>query len=153
VDDFFVRIGSTLGHAVVVRATRRERPDATDYWDGNWIHADIEVAAGAFRGRYEAQLRAEEVHAFRDEMRALGSKLDGMAAFKTIEEWLRMQIVGDGRGHFRASCHAIDAPDGGTRLTFEVSFDQTELPAIVRALDRICDAFPVVGRRDLLRDR
>jgi hypothetical protein len=146
-DDLFVRIGSASDHAIVVRPTRRERPESTEYWDGNWVIADVEVAAGAFRGRYGTSLRAEELHAFRDGMRALGSKLDGLAAFKTIEEQLRIQIVGDGRGHFHAACHAIDAPGDGSRLTFDVDFDQTELVPIVRALDRICDAFPIVGAR------
>ena len=31
------------------------------------------------------------------------------------------------------------------KLAFTVDFDQTELPAILKGLDAICEAFPVVG--------
>ena len=32
----------------------------------------------------------------------------------------------------------------GNRLTFEIDFDQTELPAVLRGLDAICAPIPVV---------
>jgi hypothetical protein len=41
---------------------------------------------------------------------------------------------------------AVDEPGIGNRLTFGLDFDQTELPEILRGLDAICVAFPVVGK-------
>lgn len=40
----------------------------------------------------------------------------------------------------------MDQPGIGNRLTFGLDFDQTELPEILRGLDAICAAFPVVGK-------
>jgi hypothetical protein len=37
-------------------------------------------------------------------------------------------------------------PGIGNRLTFGLDFDQTELPEILRGLDAICAAFPVIGK-------
>lgn len=62
-----------------------------------------------------------------------------------MEEWLSIDIAGDGKGHFRADCVAVDMPGTGNRLTFEIEFDQTDLPEILGGLDAISRAFPVVG--------
>jgi len=62
-----------------------------------------------------------------------------------MEGWLRIDVQGDGRGHFDAACEAIDQPGIGNRLAFKIDFDQTELPSIVQRLEAICEAVPVVG--------
>lgn len=139
------RVGSSHRARVIVQPTRRENPEAMDADDGNWIYATIDIAAGAFRGSFEANLRAEDFERFRDELRPLYERLDGSATFDTMEGWLRIAVQGDGKGHFHAACEAIDRPGLGNRLTFAIDFDQTELPAMVRAVEAICDAVPVVG--------
>jgi hypothetical protein len=50
-----------------------------------------------------------------------------------MEEWLRVDIQGDGRGHFLAQCEASDQPGVGNTLRFELTFDQTELPPMLAA--------------------
>jgi hypothetical protein len=141
----FFRVGESNREHVTVRPTRREYPEARDYWDGNWLNATVEIVAGGFRGKYEALLRAEEFAQFRDQLRPLYEHLSEAATFTTMEDWLRIHIEGDGKGHFQAQCQAVDQPGLGNRLTFSIEFDQTELPAIVRSLDEVCVAFPVVG--------
>ena len=100
------RIGSSNRVHVIVSPSRRERPEATDYWDGNWVYATVTIAAGAFRGSFEAQLRADEFADFRDELRPLYENLAGRAAFRPMEPWLLIEIKGDGKGHFHAACRA-----------------------------------------------
>jgi hypothetical protein len=80
------RIGFSNRERVIVRPSRRERPEADDYSDGNWVEATIDIAAGAFRGEYEAQLRAEEFVRFRDQVRRLCENLGGCARFPTAAE-------------------------------------------------------------------
>lgn len=146
-DSLSFRVGSSNREHVIVRPSRREYPEAEDSDDGNWVYATIEIAAGAFRGTFEAMLRAEEFVRFRDELRPLYERLSGKATFDTMEGWLRIDVQGDGKGHFHAACEAIDQPGLGNPLTFKIDFDQTELPAIVQGLDAICEAVPVVGAR------
>lgn len=140
-----LRVGASHREHVIVRPTRRENPEATDADDGNWICATIEIAAGAFRGSFEANLRAEDFVLFRDALRPLYERLDGGATFDTMEGWLSIAVRGDGKGDFHAACEAVDRPGLGNRLTFAIDFDQTELPAMIRGLDAICEAVPVVG--------
>jgi hypothetical protein len=139
------RIGASNRAHVIVSPSRRENPKAADYWDGNWVCATVTVAAGAFRGSFEAQLRSDEFLRFRDGLRPLYEKLAGRAVFDPMEPWLRIEVEGDGKGHFHASCKACDQPGIGNALSFAVDFDQTELPAILEGLDAICEAFRVVG--------
>ena len=135
----------SASHAPVASPSRRERPRVIDYWDDNWVEVDIEIAAGAFRGAFPATVRTDEVLRFRDQLRPLYEKLTGRAVFDPMEPWLRIEVEGDGKGHFHASCKADDQPGIGNKLAFTVDFDQTELPAILKGLDAICEAFPVVG--------
>jgi hypothetical protein len=146
-DFLFFRVGASNREHVIVRPSRRVHPESEDPDDGNWVYVTIEVAAGSFRGKFEAMLRAEEFVRFRDELRPLYEHLSGKATFDTMEGCLRIDVQGDGKGHFRAACQAIDPPGLGNRLTFQIDFDQTELPAIVQGLDAICNAVPVVGSR------
>jgi hypothetical protein len=147
VDDALAfRIGRSNREHLVVSLSRRLLPEVNDYWDGNWIHATVDIAAGSFRGEFEGQFRIWEFARFRDQLRVLYERLKGGAKFETMEGQLAIEIEGDGRGHFHAACMAVDQPGIGNRLTFGLDFDQTELPEILRGLDAICAAFPVVGK-------
>lgn len=126
--------------------TRREYPDAQDFDDGNWVYATVEIAAGGLQGLVRGHAARGGLRPLpRSGVRPLYEQLSGRAVFDTMEEWLRIEIKGDGRGHFHAACEAVDRPGIGNRLTFKIDFDQTELPAVVRGLDAICDALPVVA--------
>jgi hypothetical protein len=65
--------------------------------------------------------------------------------FSSMEHWLTVKVVGDGRGRFTADCELRD-PWEGTRLTFSLVFDQTELPSALRDMANVLRTFPVVGR-------
>jgi hypothetical protein len=144
-ETFSFRLGrSNRGH-IIVSAVRRENPDAADYWDGNWLVCTATIAAGGFRGRFDAQLRADEFARFREQLRPLYEKLVGRAVFDPMEPWMRIEVDGDGKGHFRATCRATDQVGVGNTLSFTIDFDQTELPEILKGLDAVCEAFPVVG--------
>ena len=139
------RIGTSNRAHIVVGASRRQHPEARDYWDGNWLLGTVSIATGAFRGSFEAQFRADEFVRFRDQLRALYEKLVGRAVFDPMEPWLRIEVEGDGRGHFRVRCRADDQPGVGNTLTFSLEFDQTELPGVLVDQDVICEAFPVIA--------
>lgn len=129
---------------IVVR--RRLYPGADDYWDGNWVAAEVSVRAGAFQGAFEASLRTTDFESFRRKLGALYEKLSGEAVFETMERWVDVRVVGDGRGHFEARCGLRDDASFGNRLTFSLAFDQTQVPAVLGRLDEIVRRFPVRAR-------
>jgi hypothetical protein len=144
-------VGAGTSQWLRVTPFRRAHPNCTDFWDGNWVDATIEVSVGAFAGRYTACLRTDELEAFQCQLSEIHKTLAGKASFASMEGWLELNIAGDGLGHFRAKCKLRDAAGIGNTLTCEFQFDQTELPAMLHSLRDIESAFPVVGKPDAPR--
>lgn len=144
----FLFVGQLGRNHLIVQATRRLYPLCADYYDGNWIEAHIEITAGSFRGTLTASLRAEEFANFRDELVLLGSIATATRAhFSSLEEWLKVEVEREGPGNYVARCAVSDQPGTGNELKFNVSFNHTEMPAILRSLDKIIEEFPVLGER------
>ena len=128
---------------IVVGHPTQSDPD--DYWDANWISAGIRVEVGAFKGHVAASLRREDFPVLRDGLKKLYADLKGQVKFTTLEEWIELEITGDGRGHFTGRGFVIDNLWGKNRLEFEIQFDQTELPRLIGELDAIVAQLPVLG--------
>jgi hypothetical protein len=141
-------IGRPASDHLRIRPIHRERPDSTDYWDGNWLSVEISIQSGAFRGKYQANLRSDEFATLLGGLVELSDNLAGEAALQSMEDWIRVQLVGDGRGLFQVTGYARDMAGTGNRLTFEFEIDQTELAPIVRDLEAILSEFPVRGEPD-----
>lgn len=139
------RIGGASAEFIVVTITGRSIPDATDYWDGNWLVAVVDVKAGGFSGHYSAYFRVDELLGFRNQVASLYESLSGTAAFQPMEEQLQLQLEGDGKGHIVVRGRARDEAGIGNVLTFDLGLDQTDLPQLVRSLEDTLTAFPVRG--------
>jgi len=123
----------------------RSSPGLFDYWDGNWIACEIEIAAGGFRGRFTADLRSEEFHAFMDQVSELARTIDGAATFTTMEGQLTLSLTAGGEGHVRVAGEALDLLGGENRLTFNFDVDPACLGEIARSLESLLTTFPVIG--------
>jgi hypothetical protein len=109
------RIGSSNRAHVIVSPSRRSWPEATNYSDANVLDATVDVAAGSFRGQFAAEFWADQFVRFRDQLVPLHQRLVGRAKFDPLEDWLSIEVEGDGKGHFRAKCIARDDPGIGNR--------------------------------------
>jgi hypothetical protein len=125
----------------------RSHPRATDYWDGNWVRAAVEVAAGGFRGKVGGDLRADELARFHEQLVRLQQSLRGTAEFETMERWLSIQGTGDGKGHMEFRCTVRDQCGVGNTLACTIASDQTFVRSAVKALAAAVQAFPVIGSR------
>ena len=139
------RIGTDASEYLIVEITGRTNPSALDYWDGNWVNANIEIYAGGFRGRYSAYLRTKELKDFRDAVTSLYSFKSKEASLETLEGQLSINITGDSLGHFAAKCEAMDQAGIGNRLIFTLTFDQTDIPAMLKELDVVIKEYPIIG--------
>lgn len=141
-DDVEFRIGSSK--FVRVRPTRRPFPESDNLWDRDSLDADIEISTGKFHGQYGGSFRVDDFFRFRDQLEGLYKTLEGKARFDSYEDSLTINVSTDGLGHFFADCIARDEPGIGSTLYFSPdSFDQTELPPILKALNEILERFPV----------
>ncbi|MAB37481.1 MAG: hypothetical protein CL525_00215 [Aequorivita sp.] len=118
-------------------------PDAELDWDKNWINCLISVKAGAFSGKFNADLMTFDFKKFQEELKSLYKKLDGTANFTTLENQLNIKITGDGIGHFNAKCNLMDNSSFGNELCCEIDFDQTQIPELLNQLEKITAEFPV----------
>ena len=143
-----IRVGGERSEFLAITLLGRSHPTASDYWDGNWVRAAVEVAAGAFRGKVDGDLRTDEFDAFRRELALLDESLAGVASFTTMEGWLSINATGDGRGHIELSCEVRDQPGIGNTLAFRLALDQTYLRQAVAQLGQAVAEFPVIGERD-----
>jgi hypothetical protein len=132
---------------IEVRPLARSHAGATDYWDGNWIDCLIMATVGGFRAEYVACLRAEELAGFQRDLERLHRDLSGRGGFKSMEDWLTLEVSGDGRGHFKGPCRLRDRAGDGNSLLFEIEFDQTDILGMLEQLRKIASDFPVVGSR------
>jgi hypothetical protein len=141
-----IRIGGEVAEFLSLAIHGRQRPESADYWDGNWLTCDVEVAAGAFRGAFGRTIRKEDLERFRHQLVRLYAELSGTAALEVLEGWIALDLVGDGRGHLEAKGQLCDDPVYGNSLEFRLKLDQTYLPALIRQLNEACRAYPVIGQ-------
>ncbi len=120
-----------------------ERPPTGDYYDDNWLTADISVHCGAFQGRFAAALLTHELATFHEQLAALYQSLSGSATFSTLEGQLALSVSGDGRGHMLITGEATDQPGSPQRLAFEIAIDQTQLRQSLHGLAAVLGAYPV----------
>lgn len=143
-----VVIGDAGADRVVFRAIRRTSPDADDFWDGNWIDSEVELAVGGFRGGYAAYLRSNEFDSFRKGLVEISETLRGEAEFTTMEGQIELRLTTDRVGHIKVTGRAEDQAGIGNRLTFEFEIDQTCLASTIRSLDELLRVFPVFRDSD-----
>jgi hypothetical protein len=141
-----IRVGGEKAEYLSITLLGRSHPDANDYWDGNWLRAAIEMAAGGFRGHVAADIRADELVAFGEQLAQLLDTLQGTAEFQTMERWLAMAITSDRRGHLTLAGEVGDAPGIGNTLTFTLEYDQTYFRPMLEGIRNAVERFPVVGQ-------
>ena len=145
------RIGTAATEHLAVEVLAREHPDQSDYWDGNWLTAEVDVASGPWHGNYRAALRAEEFVHFRDQLQLLTDDREAPPAeFESMEPWLRFTVHrSDRHGHVRINGRAQTEPffDSHNVFYFVLELDQNVLAATLDDLGRLIEEFPVVGSR------
>lgn len=141
-------IGDLGAQHVVIRPVGRTSPGLFDSWDGNGIVCEVEIAAGGFRGRFTADMRSEEFHAFMEQLSEVGRTIEGAATFTTMEGQLALSLTADSNGHVRIAGEALDLAGSDNRLEFSFDVDRTCLPAISRSLEYLLATYPIVGAPD-----
>jgi hypothetical protein len=142
------RFGGDAAEYVEVTILGRLAPNATDFWDGNWLLSEVRLRSGGFTGAFSANLRTHEIADFTAELHNLHTTLRGTADLRTMEEQLTLGFAGDGRGHVTIKCEARDQAGVGNQLRFELSIDQTDLTPLLRQLDGVVARYSVVGKPD-----
>ncbi|MBM4385593.1 MAG: hypothetical protein FJ091_19765 [Deltaproteobacteria bacterium] len=121
----------------------RQFPDATDYWDGNWLRVTGRCNYPGSSVRVHGSIihLGELVGLLRGCERLLQT-LSGRAELACIEPNLRVELEAKTGGHIDVAISIT--PDHMTKKhSFNDAFDQTYLPPIISACKRILERFPV----------
>ena len=145
-----VIIGHPDGDHIVLRVLRRKHPSATDYYDGNWVDAQVSISVRPWRGVFNADLRTDEFARFRQRLEELNKRTKPEAMFAPMEPWLEftLELGSSGEVHLKGE----SGPEGfgrvfnETRLEFEARgfMDQASLPSVIQQLEAIEREFPVI---------
>lgn len=138
-------LGNENSEFLRIRVLFRPYADYTDDWNVNWIRCEVEIVAGPFSGSVGGNLRTEELARFHQELTQLNDELKGKAKLATADEWISIRVVGNGKGHMQVACLLRDELGCGHSLEARLGFDQTYLPPLLRQLDQVLAAFPVIG--------
>src|SRR5258708_15353467 len=145
------RIGTDSAEHLAVEVLAREHPDKSDYWDGNWLTATIDVASGPWHGNYRAALRAEEFVHFRDQLLRLSEDYESPPAeFEPMEPWLRFSVHrSDRHGHMRVNGRAQTEPlfDSHNVFYFVLELEQGSLETTLDPVAARIERLPVARSR------
>ncbi len=141
-----IRFGGEQAEFLAIYVYARTFPDHCDHWDGNWLNARVDVAAGGFTGRATGNLRAEDFVRLLPGLEQLYTRLDSRATFTTMEEWLEFALGGNGRGAIEMNFSLMDAVGTGNKLRAVLHLDQTYLKPAILALREVVELFPVRGQ-------
>ena len=121
----------------------REFPDATDYWDGNWLRVTAYCTSPESNVRVHGSIiHLAEILGLLRGCERLYETLTGRAELACIEPSLRVELEAETGGHIRVVVSIT--PDHMTeKHSFHDGIDQTYLPPIIAACRRILERFPV----------
>ena len=82
---------------------RRQFPNASDYWDGNWLVVSAKMeASGAYVECAGPMLMTADVERFRDGLAAMVSTLTGEAVLNGLEPSINVSLKMRSRGYVEA---------------------------------------------------
>jgi hypothetical protein len=132
-------------HGLSISVGGREFPNASDYWDGNWlvVRASME-AKGARVDCAGPILRTTDFKQFRDELLIIAETLAGTATLSGLELELNavFKMVSQGRMEVEVEI----TPDHLTQShNFSMELDQSYLPSLITFCESVLEKFPIRG--------
>ena len=121
----------------------REFPDASDYWDGNWLNVTAScIGAGSSVYAHGSIIHLSEIAGLLHELEALYETLSGEAELKCIEPNLGVKLESKSAGHIGLTIQIT--PDHlSERHQFVDAMDQTFLPPIIAACRSLVERYPI----------
>lgn len=124
----------------------RQFPNASDYWDANWLMVRAVVEATGATVRCDGSiLMTTDIDRFRQELCVAHAAVDGEATLSSLEPELKVTLKVQRLGG--VSCEVEITPDHLNQFhRFAlVGLDQSYLPSFIASCDAVLAAYPVIG--------
>jgi hypothetical protein len=123
----------------------RQFPDATDYWDGNWLRATAHCGThGADVWTTGSILHVPDIVGWLADLERMKTSLTGEANLVPLEPELRVKLAATQLGHI--SMEVEITPDNVTQEhTFHFDLDQSYLDPVIESCRNLVTEYPVRG--------
>lgn len=130
---------------IKINIIKRSFPDSDDYWDANWLEAEVEIDIPNFHASYNMNFRVDELQKFNEELINLRSLFVKEASFTTMEEGLRLECKTNSRGHVLCRVKAID--EYQTCLNFDLETDIPSIAYWIKEVETVLQKYILIGSR------
>ena len=124
----------------------RNYPNSSDYWDGNWVTSKINIKIPGYLVNFDADLRIDELRDFANEIKLMSKLLKGKAILNNLDNYLHIECEMDKLGKIIWTAETCYPSGYGAVLKFEFESDQSFLIGLIKELENILTAFPVIGK-------
>ncbi|MBD8015028.1 WapI family immunity protein [Planococcus wigleyi] len=129
---------------IEIKILERLYPESIGSWEGDWVKTAIRIEIPGYSANFLADLRAEELKEFRDQLAAMNQELKGTASLISIENAIEAKAVMDSFGGIYWEVSTRYPISTGAVLTFDFGSDQSYLNQLVKELDEVLSEFPVL---------
>ena len=121
----------------------RSYPNSNDYWDGNWLKAEIEANTYDFKGKFRTNLRTDDFQQFYQNLLKIQKNETNQIEFTTMEEGLHLIGKLDITGNINWNVAAKS--EFGNKLLFNIETDNAYIVSIIKDVVKILNEYPVIG--------
>ena len=125
--------------------TERIRSDSDDFYDANWLKADIVVSVLGFKANYNTEIRVDELQRFYNCLKEVKAFESNQAELVTMEEGIFLKLVVSKLGQI--TCFG-KAQHLGNALEFKIDTDFANIDLLVQEIEAILNKFPLIGNSD-----
>jgi hypothetical protein len=140
----FIIIGEDT--QIEIEVIRRKYPNATDYWDINWVDCTVSVNIPGYKAHFSADLTTNEIRDFYSELIRMETNLKGQAKLNNLDGYLDVEGEMNNTGRIIWSAELCYPAGYGAKLSFDFEADQSFLKELIKQLEQILTVFPVTGK-------
>lgn len=141
-----VKLLGDNGAFIEINIVARENPYSDDYWDGNWLKANIEISVAGFSADYSSNLRVDELQSFYDSLTNMVDLHTYKAELITMEQGLNLFCNANSRGQV-VCCGK--AKHKRNQLDFEFDTDIPTIQAWLNGIAVVLRQYPLIGKQDV----
>ncbi len=130
------------GVLIEVNIVGRENPHSDDYWDANWLEANIKIDVVGFSAAYSSNLRVDELQSFYKTLTDLVDLHTNKAELTTIEQGLYFLCSANRRGQVVCLGRARHQHN---QLNFEFETDIPTMHRWLSEIEAILKQYPLIG--------
>lgn len=128
---------------VQIDIIKRSNPNSNDYWDGNWLKANIKIDVSGFKSDFKTNLRSDDFQRFYSGLIKLQNNLSKEVEFNTMEEGLYLKGNMEITGNIKWESISKSDDDNTLKVFFETNVTTIEL--LTTEIEEILNSFPIVG--------